>query len=121
MTPPTQAPPTAPGSTAHTDGAWAVIPVQTRSERPRSFDPSDFDVPTGREVNWRHTPVDRLAALFQDAESDASAVGIDVSAPAGIEVGSRRAGESPRGEVFQPEDRAAAIAWARAAEGLFIR
>ena len=67
MTATTQAPVTAPGSTAHTDGAWAVIPVQTRSERPRSFDPADFEVPTGREVNWKHTPVDRVAALFEDA------------------------------------------------------
>src|SRR4051812_36222891 len=121
MTPPTQAPPTAPGSAAHTDGAWAVIPVQTRSERPRSFDPSDFEVPTGREVNWKHTPVDRLATLFQDAETDAGAVRFDVSGADGIEVGIRRAGESPRGEVFLPEDRAAAIAWARSGEGRYLR
>ena len=33
MTTTTQAPVTVPGSTAHTDGAWAVHPVQTRSER----------------------------------------------------------------------------------------
>lgn len=33
------------------------VPVQTRSERPTSFDPSDFAVPTGREVNWKHTPL----------------------------------------------------------------
>ena len=70
MTATTQAPATAPGSTAHTDGAWAVIPVQTRSERPRSFDPADFEVPNGREVNWKHTPVDRIAPLFEDAAAD---------------------------------------------------
>src|SRR6478609_4733024 len=111
MTPPTQAPPTAPGSTAHTDGAWAVIPVQTRSERPRSFDPADFGVPTGREVNWKHTPVDRLSPLFADAAGDDAAVAFDVDAPGEVEVGVRRVGESPRGEVFEPEDRTAAIAW----------
>src|SRR3954447_24306661 len=120
MTATTQAPATAPGSTAHTDGAWAVIPVQTRSERPRSFDPSDFEVPTGREVNWKHTPVDRLATLFQDAETDDDAVRFDVTGAPEVEVGIRRAGESPRGDVFLPEDRAAAIAWARSSEGRYI-
>ncbi len=125
MTPPTQAPATAPGSTAHTDGAWAVIPVQTRSERPRSFDPADFEVPTGREVNWKHTPVDRISRLFQDAatddRADDPAVAYDVDAPAGVEVGARRAGESPRGEVYEPEDRVAAIAWSRTDEALYVR
>jgi Fe-S cluster assembly protein SufD len=120
MTPPTQAPPTVPGSTAHTDGGWAVIPVQTRSERPRSFDPDDFAVPTGREVNWKHTPVDRVAALFQDVESDDSAVTVEVDAPAEVEVGVRRIGESPRGEVFEPEDRPAAIAWTRSDEAVYV-
>ena len=43
-------------------------PIQTRSERPRSFDPADFERPTGREVNWKHTPVDRLAPLFDDVD-----------------------------------------------------
>lgn len=120
MTPPTQAPPTAPGSAAHTDGAWAVIPVQTRSERPHSFDPADFEVPNGREVNWKHTPVDRLAPLFADAAGDDGAVTVDVDAPEGVEVGVRRVGESPRGEVFQPEDRLAAIAWARTDAALYV-
>ena len=121
MTATTQAPVTAPGSTAHTDGAWAVIPVQTRDERPRSFDPADFEVPSGREVNWKHTPVDRIAALFDDAATDDAAVEYQVDAPEGVEVATRRVGESPRGEVFQPEDRAAAIAWTRSDEALYVR
>ncbi len=118
MTATTQAPATAPGSTAHTDGAWSVIPVQTRSERPRSFDPADFEVPNGREVNWKHTPVDRIAPLFEDAASEDSAIAYDVDAPEGVEVAARRVGESPRGEVFEPEDRSAAIAWTRSDEAL---
>jgi Fe-S cluster assembly protein SufD len=120
MTPPTQAPPTAPGSAAHTDGAWAVIPVQTRSERPHSFDPADFDVPTGREVNWKHTPVDRIAALFQNVAGDDDALAIDIDAPDVVQVGVRRVGESPRGEVFTPEDLPAAIAWTQSAEAVYV-
>ena len=110
MTATTQAPVTAPGSTAHTDGAWAVIPVQTRSERPRSFDPADFEVPTGREVNWKHTPVDRIAALFDGCRRPThGAVAVDRAMRLrSVEVGAARASASrPRGEVFEPEDRAA--------------
>ena len=59
----------APGTSAagHVDPAAAFVPVQTRSERPHSFDPADFGVPTGREVNWKHTPIDRIAALVRTA------------------------------------------------------
>ena len=56
----TQAPATVPGAKGHTDGAGAFVPVQTRSERFRSYDPAAFEAPTGREVNWKHTPIARL-------------------------------------------------------------
>jgi Fe-S cluster assembly protein SufD len=72
-------------------------------------------------VNWKHTPVDRIAALFEDAATDDSAVEYEIDAPEGVEVATRRAGESPRGEVFQPEDRSAAIAWTRSDEALYVR
>jgi hypothetical protein len=38
------------------------VPVQSRAERPASFDVADFAVPTGREEDWRFTPLDRLAS-----------------------------------------------------------
>src|SRR3546814_18405455 len=51
-----------PGSSAPTDGGWGradapAVPVQTRSERPWSYAPADFGAPTGREVNWKPTPL----------------------------------------------------------------
>ena len=123
MTATTQAPETVPaanvpGSTPHTDGAWA--PIQTRSERPRSFDPTGFERPTGREVNWKHTPVDRLAPLFEDVDGAADAVAITVSAPESVIVTTNAAGEAPRGDVFVPEDLAAAIAWKRSVAATVI-
>lgn len=42
----------------------ALVPLQSRGERTRSFDPADFPVPNGREEDWRFTPVDRLGALL---------------------------------------------------------
>ena len=123
MTATTQAPETVPaanvpGSTPHTDGAWA--PVQTRSERPRSFEPTSFERPTGREVNWKHTPVDRLAPLFEDVDGAADAVTITVNAPESVIVTTNASGEAPRGDVFVPEDLAAAIAWKRSVAATVI-
>ncbi len=119
MTATTQAPPTVPGSTAHTDGAWA--PIQTRSERPRSFDPADFGRPTGREVNWKHTPLDRLDALLRDEDAPHGVIEVAVSAPDQVEQRSLRIGDAPRGEVFAPEDLPAAVAWKHEDEAPLLR
>ena len=118
MTATTQAPPTVPGSTAHTDGAWA--PIQTRSERPRSYDPTDFERPTGREVNWKHTPMDRIGEVLRDEAGRNGAVSVAL-AGAALELGSLAVGAAPRGEVFTPEDLPAAIAWSREAEAHLLR
>nr|WP_036284006.1 Fe-S cluster assembly protein SufD [Microbacterium luticocti] len=100
---------------AHIDPAAALggyrPPVQTRSERPRSYDPAEFGVPTGREVNWKHTPMDRIAPLLDAQAGSADAVTVRISAGAaeGLAVG-----DAPRGSVFEPEDLPAAIAWTKA-------
>lgn len=119
MTTTAQASATAPGSTAHTDGGWDLVPVQTRSERPRSYDPAAFGAPTGREVNWKHSPIAAVAPLFADEPGDEGAVGITVTGPlaaAGLAIG-----EAPRGEAFTPEDLPSAIAWQRSAEALYLK
>ncbi|WP_127818173.1 Fe-S cluster assembly protein SufD [Microbacterium sp. CPCC 204701] len=115
----TQAPATVPGAKGHSDGAGAFVPVQTRSERFRSYDPAAFEAPTGREVNWKHTPVTRLQRLLADAAGDVGAVSLAVTGPlaaAGLPVGAL-----PRGEVFEPEDLPAAVAWGRSAEALYVK
>ncbi|KRA23159.1 ABC transporter permease [Microbacterium sp. Root61] len=115
-----------PGSQAHTDGGWGnksapVIPVQTRSDRPTSFDPADFGTPNGREVNWKHTPIDRLGALLQDDESDADAVLISTTAPDTLFVPSAGVDAAVRGEVFRPEDVVSAIVWKRSTDALHVQ
>ncbi len=102
----------------HIDPAASFVPVQTRSERLRSYEPDAFGAPTGREVNWKHTPVDRLGALVTDRAGDAGAVGITVTGP--LAAASLPIGTAPRGEVFTPEDVTAAIAWQRSAEALWL-
>lgn len=124
MTSSTTAPEVAQNDHAHTDPAAVLtkgdaVPVQTRSERPRSFEVSDFGTPTGREVNWKHTPVARLGSFFEPA-GDSSAVAYDFSTPEYIAPG-LAVGTAPRGEFFQPEDVTAAAAWQGSAEALHVR
>lgn len=95
----------------HIDPAAAFVPVQTRSERPWSFEPADFGAPTGREVNWKHSPVARLQALFVDESGPHDVISVEVTAPDAVEQRRLRVGEAPRGEVFRPEDLPSAIAW----------
>jgi len=102
-----------------TDGGF--VPVQTRSERPWSYDPADFGVPTGREVNWKHTPLDRLRPLLVDEPAPHDVISVEVSGPAEVQHLRLKADEAPRGEVFRPEDVTSAIAWAQEAEAPLIR
>ncbi len=112
---------TIPGAQGHTDGAGAFVPVQTRSERPWSFDPADFGAPVGFEVNWKHTPLPRLAPLLANEAGPHGVVQVAVSAPDAVEVLERRIGEAPRGEVFRPEDLPSAIAWVQEAVSPLVR
>ncbi|WP_431072240.1 Fe-S cluster assembly protein SufD [Microbacterium phyllosphaerae] len=125
MTAQTTTPTASHHSSAHVDPAAQVadagfVPVQTRSERPHSFEPADFGAPTGREVNWKHTPVAKLSPLFEVA---GSADGVSYTFGAGEQYVSAplAAGHAPRGEVFLAEDITAAIAWQGSPEALHIR
>jgi Fe-S cluster assembly protein SufD len=108
------------GSRAHTDSAAAYVPDQSRAERKTSYDVSDFAVPGGREEEWRFTPVDRLAGLFQVEQTDDSRLTLDISAPQGVEIGEAKAGDSIFGSVLRPSDRASAAAWAGAEKATLV-
>jgi Fe-S cluster assembly protein SufD len=55
---------------AHTHGRGGT-PQSSRAARLTSFDLADFVVPTGREEEWRFSPVARFVPLF-----DADGTGI---------------------------------------------
>ncbi|WP_144872865.1 Fe-S cluster assembly protein SufD [Microbacterium sp. 1.5R] len=123
MTTPTTTPPASRSSSAHVDPAAQVadagfVPVQTRSERPHSYEPADFDAPTGREVNWKHTPVAKLAGLLADEPADADAVSYGLDAVEAL----LQPGEGDAyGEFFRPEDLPSALAWKHGPRGLHIQ
>ena len=112
----------------HTDPAAQVsgerIPDQSRAARFRSFDVEAVPVPTGREEEWRFSPVDRLGSVFTDAPTDDSgedhAASYTLETPDGVTAGTLAPGEAPRGTVLVPEDRGAVVASANTPEALHL-
>ena len=108
-----------------TDGSVAVgvkpstprSPADVRPERLRSADPEAFGPPTGREEEWRFTPLDRLRVLLDGAPSDAH-LSVTSSLPDGVEVLDVPTGEL---DVPLPVDRLAALALQRSGSALVVR
>ncbi|MFC1413729.1 Fe-S cluster assembly protein SufD [Streptacidiphilus sp. N1-12] len=87
-------------------------PVDARQDAVASYDVADFPVPTGREENWRFTPLNRLRGLHDgSAKADADAVKVDVSAPAGVVVEVVDRTDPRVGRAGKPVDRVAAQAF----------
>jgi Fe-S cluster assembly protein SufD len=77
-----------------------------------SRDPADFGVPTGREEEWRFTPLRRLRGLHADAELGSAGVTVEIDPAPEIEY-AERPGPSGSGS-FIPTDRVSARAFAAA-------
>jgi Fe-S cluster assembly protein SufD len=99
------------GAAAHTDGGWGLVPVQTRSGRFRSTDPSAFADVTGREVDWKLSPVTRLRPLI-DGPLDGSPYAYLARETGGAAVEWIDRGDARVGTAGAPEDKASANAWA---------
>jgi len=81
----------------------------------RSFDVADFPIPTGREEDWRFTPLERVKPLFDDVPSDAS-LHWDVTAPPEVVVATIAASAARERSVAVPVDRPSALAAAHSQE-----
>jgi Fe-S cluster assembly protein SufD len=93
-----------------------VAPVLSASERFTSYDVDAFEVPGGREENWRFTPLRRLRGLHDSPAFDGTAT-ITVEG-ADAEVVGR---DDPRiGEGGVPADRVAAAAWSAFREATVV-
>jgi Fe-S cluster assembly protein SufD len=111
-----------------TDGALAVNtkpstprqPADVRPERLRSRDVQAFPVPTGREEEWRFTPLDRLRVLLDGAASDAHLV-FEPDVPDGVELGVAEEGDSLLETVPLPADRVAALALQHSGGAIVVR
>jgi Fe-S cluster assembly protein SufD len=100
--------------------ATLTAPVQTRSERFRSRVHDDFPEVTGREVDWKFTPVDRIRDLI-DGELDGSPYAVRYPEVAGVTVEWIDRADDRIGSAGTPEDRASANAWSAFQKALHIR
>ncbi|OII18386.1 Fe-S cluster assembly protein SufD [Curtobacterium sp. MCBA15_013] len=88
-----------------------AVPVQTRSARLASTDLSDFPMPSGREVNWKYTPLAKLQPLLT-GQLNGARYPLDVNHSDGITLRWGRHDDPLVGAAGTPEDRASAAAWA---------
>jgi Fe-S cluster assembly protein SufD len=108
------------GIRAHSDGPAApVVPVQTRSERFKSFSHEDFPEVTGFESEWKLTPVDRIRSLI-DGKLDAAPYAIQYPEVEGTTVEWLPRDDARVGSAGTPEERAAANAWSSFEHALHI-
>ncbi|MDO4258764.1 MAG: Fe-S cluster assembly protein SufD [Actinomycetaceae bacterium] len=94
----------------HSHGATPEGPVHaTRADRFTSFNVSDFSAPTGREEDWRFTPMRRIAPVLDQGAYGQGSIAETYSHPQEVTIESGSA--LVDGSVLAPSDRAAAIAW----------
>ncbi|WP_380168203.1 Fe-S cluster assembly protein SufD [Jannaschia sp. R86511] len=85
----------------------STVPDVSRADRVRSGDPADFAVPTGREEEWRFTPMHRVRELFEPAPAGQDAVSVTVrTQDEAVEVSDHDAAHA----LARPGDRVAAVA-----------
>ena len=81
--------------------------------------PADFAVPTGREEEWRFTPLRRLRGLHQEASGDGS-VSVEVTAAPGVTSENTKRGDPRIGRALTPADRVSARAFAGFSEATVV-
>ncbi len=89
----------------------AGAPVSRLHAR-ESFDLADFPVPTGREEEWRFTPLRRLRGLHGDGTLAPGKVSVEAAAAPGIIAEKAERGDPRLGTAFVPADRVSARAFA---------
>jgi Fe-S cluster assembly protein SufD len=84
-------------------------PLSTLHEK-ASYEVADFDVPTGREEEWRFTPLRRLRGLHKGAEASGKVV-VEVGAAPEVTVETVGRDDERLGKAYVPADRVSAQAY----------
>ncbi len=90
-----------------------AAPARDHAPRVLSRDPADFPVPTGREEEWRFTPVRRFARLMEGLASE-SRLSWTSESPVGVVIDELAADDPALLALPLPVDRLSALAVARA-------
>jgi Fe-S cluster assembly protein SufD len=101
------------------------VPPKTKSQALRSYDVADFPALTGREEEWRFTPLKRLRGL---ATADGKAGAKQGSPkldygdlPAGVTVSTVERDDVRVGSVLVPFDRVSALAYGQFEQALLVK
>jgi Fe-S cluster assembly protein SufD len=104
---------------AHSHGVGEV-PQTSRASRRTSFDVADFPVPSGREEEWRFSPVDKLARVLADEPTDGTLTWTVPDLPAGVTLTQVGHDDAVARTVRAPGDRASAVAVKRAGQAMAL-
>jgi Fe-S cluster assembly protein SufD len=96
-------------------------PADARVERMLSRDPDAFPALTGREEEWRFTPLARLRGLHDGSAAVTGVLDVTVSAPEGVTVETIGPDHALVGSALVPADRPAALAMRDFKEGQLVR
>jgi Fe-S cluster assembly protein SufD len=97
-----------------------IVPVQSRSEFFSSEDHAAFAEVTGREAQWKLSPVAKLRALM-DGGLDGSRYPLESSTTEGFVVSWDTVENTPRGIAGVPEERLTANVWGQTKEVLTLQ
>jgi len=100
-------------------GAVETAPVSRLHEQ-QSYDPAAFAVPTGREEEWRFTPLRRLRSLHSDLGASDGKVHVVADAAPGVTIENLEHGDSRLGTAYVPADRVSARAFASFADATVV-
>jgi Fe-S cluster assembly protein SufD len=100
-------------------GAVETTGPVSRLHEKGSFDPADFAVPTGREEEWRFTPLRRLRGLHQEVPGDGD-LRVEVTTAQGVTSENTKRGDPRIGRALTPADRVSARAYAGFSEATVI-
>jgi Fe-S cluster assembly protein SufD len=76
-----------------------------------SYDPADFPVPSGREEEWRFTPLRRLRGLHADIQAGDGKVTVEADAAPEVTAETAERGDARLGRAYVPADRVSARAF----------
>ena len=106
------------GLSEHSHGAG--VPLQIRSDRPRSTSVADFPAITQQQDLWRYLNVDQLKGLDSGVLAEYSNQ-VSFSGPEGVSFEWILSSAAPVGSIGLPEDRVSAAGYTNASKTLLVK
>ncbi|WP_046468515.1 Fe-S cluster assembly protein SufD [Allosalinactinospora lopnorensis] len=95
------------------------VPI-SRLDTHGSFDVDAFPVPSGREEEWRFTPLRRMRGLHDGRDAVGGAVKVETRAPEEVAVETVARDDARLGTSFLPSDRVSALAYSAFTEATVV-